>query len=98
MTDKSESALREGWHNTEKYGEVYVSPGGIAWVVQRIGDRLQSIAVKLAPSDIVKTTAVDRMKRNLADRRRYKLRVPNGMRPDFKPQDVSKASNRVMVA
>ena len=45
--------LSEGWHSTEKYGEVFVSPGGIAWAVQLVGDKFENVSVKLSANDII---------------------------------------------
>ena len=33
--------LPEGWHDTEKYGPVFVSLGGVAWAVQLVGDKFE---------------------------------------------------------
>ena len=39
--------LSEGWHHTERYGEVFVSPGGIAWVVREVaGGELKSVPLR----------------------------------------------------
>jgi hypothetical protein len=54
--------LKEGWVSTEKYAEVYVSPGGIAWVVQRIGNKLESVSVKLPKADITEKSSAERTK------------------------------------
>ena len=58
--------LSEGWHNTEKYGEVFVAPGGNAWVVQQIGQRLINVTVKLDSSDIIKTPLLERRKQAIS--------------------------------
>jgi len=62
--------LPEGWHHTEKYGEVFVSPGGIAWVVKEValvtpglGNELKTVSVTITASDIIKTPAIDLRKR-----------------------------------
>lgn len=67
--------LSEGWHNTEKYGEVFVAPGGSAWIVQQSGQRLINVTVTLKQSDIIKTPAIDRMKHAQAMRRYRNTRV-----------------------
>ena len=54
--------LSEGWHHTERWGEVFVAPGGSAWVIQQNGDRLTSVSVTLDPSDIIKTPLLERRK------------------------------------
>lgn len=65
--------LPEGWHHTEKYGDVFVAPGGSAWVVQQNGEHLINVTVMLNPSDIIKTPAIDRVKHAFVERRRYNL-------------------------
>jgi len=60
--NKNTSKLPEGWHFTEKYGHVFVSPGGIAWMVQRIGNKLESVSVPLTKDDIVKKLSEERTK------------------------------------
>jgi hypothetical protein len=65
--------LPEGWHHTEKYGDVFVAPGGSVWVVQQNGQHLINVTVTLNPSDIIKTPAIDRVKHALVERRRYNL-------------------------
>jgi hypothetical protein len=54
--------LPEGWHHTERWGEVFVTPGGSAWVVQHSNDRLINVTVIINLSDIIKTPAIDRVK------------------------------------
>jgi len=76
VTLEIQKKLPEGWHNTEKYGEVFVSPGGTAWVVKEMPNHeLKSVAVPMTPQDIIKTSAIDRVKRALVQRRRYKARL-----------------------
>jgi len=65
---------REGWHNTERYGLVFLSPGGIAWTVRRQGDRLANVPVKLAPGDLIKKTATEKVKAN-AYLKRYRANL-----------------------
>jgi hypothetical protein len=60
--NKQTSKLPEGWHFTEKYGDVFVSPGGIAWVVERQGNKLESISVPLTKDDMVKKLSEERTK------------------------------------
>ncbi len=57
-----------GWHHTDKFGDIFVSPDGIAWAVRQNGDRLVNVAVKLNPSDITKTTLLERRKQSIAKR------------------------------
>ena len=66
--------LSEGWHHTERWGEVFVAPGGSAWVVQRSGQRLINVTVPLNHSDIIKTPAIDRV-RHAQFMRRYRERL-----------------------
>ena len=54
--------LPEGWVNTEKYGDVYISPGGVAWVVQQQGDKLESVAVQITKEDIIEKSSAERTK------------------------------------
>jgi hypothetical protein len=65
--------LPEGWHSTEKYGDVFVSSGGIAWVVQLVGDKFENIAVKITHEDITAKPSAERMKHAAAEKRRYNL-------------------------
>ena len=58
--------LPEGWHHTEKYGDVFVAPGGSVWVVQQNGQHLINVTVTLNPSDIIKTPALERRKQAVA--------------------------------
>ena len=71
--NKQTSKLPEGWHFTEKYGYVFVSPGGIAWVVERQGNKLESVSVKITKDQIVGRLSSERTKRAEAERRRYNL-------------------------
>ena len=46
-------------------------------MVQRSGDQLESVSIKLSKDDIIKEPVVDRVKRNLADRQRRSSKVVN---------------------
>jgi len=59
LSSPTERRLPEGWHHTERYGEVYVSPGGVDWVVRQVGNELKSVSVHVTPADIVKTPATE---------------------------------------
>jgi len=84
--------LPEGWHNTEKYGEVYVSPGGIAWVVQRHGDKLESVSAPLTKDDISSKTAVEKRAEALQKKmRRAKTKVLRTTAASLAVSAVSKA-------
>ena len=65
--------LPEGWHSTERYGDVFVSPGGIAWAVQLVGDKFENISVKITHEDITAKLSAERMKHAAAEKRRYNL-------------------------
>ena len=66
MDSNKTHRLPEGWHHTERWGEIFVAPGGSAWVVQQSGDRLINVTVTLEPSDIIKTPALERRKQAIA--------------------------------
>ena len=87
--------LPEGWVNTSQ-GDVFISPGGVAWVIEQHGDALVSVPVKLLPSDIIKAPAVDRVKRNLADRQRRKSRVVDVSPSILTVGVVNKANSEVL--
>jgi hypothetical protein len=88
--------LPEGWHNTEKYGEVFVSPGGIAWVVQLVGSKLESVAVQLSPSDIIGKGAVEKRKDAIQKAvRRQSIRVLRTKPPILTPSVVGVATDGV---
>jgi len=48
---------KDGWYQTEKYGEVYVAPGGTAWIVNK---ELKSVQVPLLESDIIRPDSLTR--------------------------------------
>jgi hypothetical protein len=62
VDDIKTQRLSEGWHFTEKCGEVFVAPGGSAWAVQQSGERVINVMVSLNPSDIIKTPLLERRK------------------------------------
>ena len=57
-----------GWHLTDKFADIFVSPGGSAWAVQQKGDRLINITVKLNPTNVVRTPLLERRKQAIAKR------------------------------
>ena len=57
---QNDTKLPEAWHNTEKHSDVFISPGGIGWVVQRIGGKLESVAVKISKDEIIGKTAFEK--------------------------------------
>jgi len=73
----------EGWHHTERYGDVFVTPGGSAWLVQQSGDQLINVTVTPEPSDIIKTPAIARVKHAQAMRRYRKTRAPITSMPNL---------------
>jgi hypothetical protein len=75
--------LAAGWHLTDKFGDVFVSPDGSVWAVQQSGDRLINVAVKLDSSDIIKTPSIDRVKHAQAVRHYRKTRVTVTRMPDL---------------
>ena len=66
-----------GWHLTDKYGDVFVSPDGAAWAVQQSGDRFINVTVKLNPTDITKTPLLERRKQSIA-KQSYRKRQGGG--------------------
>jgi hypothetical protein len=89
--------LKEGWYNTEKYGYVFISPGGVCWVVQRIGEKLESVAVKITKDDIIQKPSAERVKnaRRLAVWRN-KSRVSVTKQPILTAGAVSVANGEVL--
>lgn len=64
-----------GWHLTDKFGDIFVSPDGSAWAVQQSGQRFINVKVNLDPSDIVKTPAMERVKHAQTMRRYRKTKA-----------------------
>lgn len=50
---KQRNGLNEGWHRTEKYGEVFIAPSGRAWSIKKNGDRLENVIVEISAKDIL---------------------------------------------
>ena len=91
------SKLTEGWVNTEKYGPVFVSPGGIAWAVQRNGNRLDNIAVKLTKVDVVGKSAIEKRQDAIKKAvRRQSIRVSRTQTAILTPSVVSIGNGSVM--
>ena len=67
-TREDNHRLTRGWHLTDKFGDIFVSPGGSAWAVQQKGDRLINITVKLNPTNVVRTPLLERRKQAIAKR------------------------------
>ena len=78
---QNDAKLPEGWHNTEKHGDVFISLGGIGWVVQRIGGKLESVAVKISKDEIIGKTAIE--KRTDVIRRQTKSKVSQTKAPNL---------------
>ena len=51
--DKKHTDISEGWHRTERFGEVFVAPSGRAWSVKEIGGRLENVIVEISATDIL---------------------------------------------
>ena len=90
--------LREGWHYTERYGEVYVSPGGTAWVVRQSGNELKSVSVPLTPAEIVKTPATELRKEAILRQQRRKRRGGRTSPPNFGTSAVRGTKQAVVAA
>jgi len=75
VDDNKTQRLPEGWHFTERWGEVFITPGGSAWVVRQNGEHLINGTVTLNPYDITKTPVIDRVKHAQAMRRYRRTRV-----------------------
>jgi hypothetical protein len=88
---------KEGWCETTKYGHVFVSPGGIAWAVQKNGNQLESFAVKLTKNDVVGKSAFekrqDAIKKSV---RRQHIRVSRTPRAILAPSVVTITDGKVM--
>ncbi len=83
--------LPEGWHFTKKYGEVYISPNGTAWTIQLSENQLKSIPVNITSSDIIKSTAIDKVKQAQYMRLYRKSKASITPSPIFTPQELSDA-------
>jgi hypothetical protein len=94
---QNDTKLPEGWCNTEKHGDVFISPGGIGWVVQRIGNKLESVAVKISKDEIIGKTAIE--KRTDAIRRqtrRTKSKVSRTKAPNLTPSAAEVVNSKVL--
>jgi len=93
----NDSKLPEGWHNTEKYGDVFVSPGGVTWVVQRQGDKLESVSVPLTKDDIISKTALEKRADAIRNQtRRAKTKVPRTQPPILTPGVARVVNDKVV--
>ena len=93
---QNDTKLPEGWRNTEKHGDVFISPGGIGWVVQRIGGKLESVAVNISKDEIIGKTAIE--KRTDAIRRQTrcaKSKVSRTKAPGLTPSSAEKVDGKV---
>jgi hypothetical protein len=72
--NKQTSKLPEGWHFTEKHGYVFVSPGGSAWVVERQGNKLESVSGSLTKDDLMGKTAIEKRQVSIRNQGRRPLR------------------------
>lgn len=85
------SILPAGWYNTAKYGEVFISHDATAWTVQIIDNQLKSMPIKIIPSDIIKTTSIERLKHAQVMRTYRKSKSSITQPPIFAPQAVTDA-------
>jgi hypothetical protein len=81
--------LPEGWHQTIKYGEVFVTPGGEAYTIQNINNQLKSTQVYISQSDIINKTAVEKVKHAQAMRLCRSLKAHVTKPPLDKPQSIT---------
>ena len=89
----NKSKLSEGWVNTSQ-GDVFISPGGVAWVVERRGDALVSVPVKLSKDDIIGKSAAERRAESIQKQtRRARTRVLRTMPPLQPLQRVPATAN-----
>ncbi len=82
--------LPEGWHFTERYGEVFVSPGGIAWTIKEVetvtpglGNELKTVSVTVKAKDIVKKPAIEQRKQSILRNQHRKGQVVRTPPPNF---------------
>ena len=80
---QNDPKLPEGWRNTEKHGDVFISPGGIGWVVQRIGGKLESVAVKISKDEIIGKTAIEKRTDAIRRQTRGKSKVSRTKAPNL---------------
>jgi hypothetical protein len=73
-----------GWHHTDKFGDIFVSPDGI----QQSSQRLINVTVKLDQSDIIKTPAIERVKHAQMMRCYRKTRTPITSMPNLALSDA----------
>ena len=91
--------LPEGWHDTEKYGPVFVSPSGTAWGVKIIGTRLENVVVNVSPRDFIGKTAIEKRKQAIVKQtRRAKSKVSRTTPPILTPQRETSTANGVSEA
>jgi hypothetical protein len=94
---QNDAKLPEGWHNTEKYGDVFISPGGIGWVVQRIGEKLESVVVKISKDEIIGKTAIEKRMDAIRRQNRWaKSRVSRTKAPNLTPSAAEVANEKVL--
>ena len=77
-----------GWHLTDKFGDIFVSPNGSAWAVQQSGQRFINVKVNLDPSDIVKTPAMERVKHAQTMRCYRKMKASITPKPNLPLSEV----------
>jgi len=86
--------LPEGWHDTEKYGSVFVSPGGIAWAVQLVGSKFENIAVDVSVRDFIGQSVIERRKEAVRKSvRRARIGVSRTTPPILTPQATASTAH-----
>jgi len=87
--------LPNGWHRTEKYGDVFVNAGK-AWGVKIIGDRLENIIVDISEKDFLGNDHAFLRKDALRKQAEYaRDKVTRRKPPNFTPQQVSTSTDGV---
>ena len=94
---QNDTKLPEGWHNTEKYGDVFISSGGIAWVVQRISNKLESVAIKISKDEIIGKTAIEKRTDAIRRQTRWaKSKVSRTKAANLTPSAAEVVSGKVL--
>ena len=93
-TREDNHRLTRGWHLTDKFGDIFVSPDGSAWAVQQSGQRFINVKVNLDPSDIVKTPAMERVKHAQTMRRYRKTKATITSMPNLALSEAEAMNNK----
>jgi hypothetical protein len=81
--------LQEGWYRTINKGEIFVTPSGKAFTVQATYNQLKSVQVNISPKEIIKTTAIEKVKHAQEMRQRRKTKVIITNPPKIKPKEAT---------